>query len=77
MEWPETDHSRPEACPEAGASDEELLSAFLSGDRDMFAHLVQRYEGPLYGFICRLTGRPGDAADLFQETFLRVFQHTG
>lgn len=41
----------------------------------MFGELVRRYERSLHGFVCRLTGEPGAAADLFQETFLRVFQH--
>jgi len=41
----------------------------------MFAELVRRYELPLHAFICRLTGQPGEAPDLFQETFLRVFEH--
>ena len=56
-------------------SDEELLAAFLRGEEAMFAELVRRYEEPLHAFICRLTGEPAEAPDLFQETFIRVFQH--
>ena len=56
------------------ASDEALLAGFLTGDEAMFAELVHRYERPLHGFICRLTGEPGVAADLFQETFVRVVE---
>jgi len=59
------------------ASDEALLAGFLSGDEAMFAELVHRYERPLHAFICRLTGEPAIAPDLFQETFLRVVQHAG
>lgn len=59
---------------EMHAPDAELLSAFLRGEEHMFSELVRRHERPLYGFICRLTGRPSDAADLFQETFVRVFE---
>ena len=58
-------------------SDEELLSAFMRGEREMFAELVYRYEAPLYGFICRLTGSPDRAPDLFQETFMRAFEGAG
>lgn len=54
------------------ASDEALLAGYLNGSESMFAELVHRYERPLHGFICRLTGEPGVAADLFQETFVRV-----
>jgi len=59
------------------ATDEALLAGFLRGDDAMFAELVHRYERPLHGFICRLTGEPGVAADLFQETFVRVVEKAG
>jgi len=58
-------------------TDEDALAAYLRGDAAMAGELVRRYERPLYGFLYRLTGRPADAADLFQETFLRVVQHAG
>ena len=58
-------------------SDEELLAAFLRGEEAMFAELVRRYEEPLHAFICRLTAEPGEAPDLFQETFVRVVEHAG
>ena len=64
------------ACDVPHASDERLLRGFIGGDEAMFAELVKRYEAPLYGFICRVTS-PADAPDLFQETFLRVYQHAG
>jgi len=56
-------------------SDEWLLAAFLRGEEAMFAELVHRYEQPLHAYLCRLTGQPAEAPDLFQETFVRVFQH--
>jgi len=56
-------------------SDEELLADFLRGREEMFEPLVRRYEGPLFAFIFRITGNEADAADLFQETFLRVYRH--
>ena len=40
----------------------------------MFDQLVHRYERGLYDFICRVSGDEASAPDLFQETFLRVFQ---
>ena len=60
-----------------GASDERLLSAFIEGDETMFSELVHRYEKPLYAFISRIIGETGDASDLFQETFVRVYQNAG
>jgi len=58
-------------------TDEEALAAYLGGDAAMVAELVRRYQQPLYGLLCRLTGCPADAEDIFQETFLRVIQHAG
>jgi RNA polymerase sigma-70 factor (ECF subfamily) len=55
-------------------SDEQLLSAVARGEDAMFAELVRRYERPLHAYFCRLTGQPAEAADLFQETFLRVWR---
>lgn len=58
-------------------ADEDLLRAFLDGDHDAVTSLVARYERPLYAFICRTTGRPDVAADIFQDTFVRVVRHAG
>lgn len=57
------------------AQDELLLASFIEGDETMFAELARRYEQPLYAYICRFTGSPSDAPDLFQETFIHVFRN--
>ena len=56
-------------------TDEEILCGWLEGDRSMFAMLIKRYEGPLHALLYRLSGSRSAAADLFQETFLRVFEN--
>jgi RNA polymerase sigma-70 factor (ECF subfamily) len=53
--------------------DEGLLDRARSGDRDAFAELVERYQDGLYTMALRLVGRPEDAADVVQETFLRAY----
>ena len=73
----ESDARRPTLHDETHMSDEQLLQAFLRGDGAMFHRLVRRHEVPLHAFICRVSGAGTDAADLFQETFLRVYQHAG
>jgi len=52
-------------------TDEELMIRVQAGDDGALATLMDRYKGPLYGFLNR---RAGDAAadDLFQEAWLRV-----
>jgi RNA polymerase sigma-70 factor (ECF subfamily) len=45
------------------------------GDAAAFERLLRHYERPLYGYIYRMMGsNPEDAADLLQETFLKVYR---
>ncbi len=54
-------------------ADEQLLS-LLATDLDYhFRQLVALYQQRLYGFALRLEGRPQDAEDIVQETFLRAY----
>lgn len=57
----------------AGATDEELLSAYRdTADRDAFSQLVHRYERELYSYLRRYLGDAPMAEDAFQATFLQV-----
>ena len=38
-----------------------------------FEMMMNRYKGPIFGFILRQVGDRAKAEDLFQETFLRVY----
>ncbi|MCR4398705.1 MAG: sigma-70 family RNA polymerase sigma factor [Firmicutes bacterium] len=51
---------------------EEMVRRAKAGDRSALEALISANEKRLYNFIYRLTGDPDDAADLTQETFLRV-----
>jgi RNA polymerase sigma-70 factor (ECF subfamily) len=51
-----------------------LLRRMQRGERDALTALYQRYERRLYAFCHRMVGNPDDAADLVQETFLRVIR---
>ena len=54
-------------------ADEQLLS-LLATDLDYhFRQLVALYQQRLYSFALRLEGRPQDAEDIVQETFLRAY----
>lgn len=48
----------------AGTADEQLIRA-----------LFDDHGGPLYGYALRLTGDPGRAEDVVQETLLRAWRH--
>ena len=59
---------------EAGVSDGALMARVRAGDPDAFEPLVRRYEKRLFGYFVNLVEDPATAADLAQETFLRVYR---
>ncbi|MFN8007850.1 MAG: RNA polymerase sigma factor [Terriglobia bacterium] len=56
------------------ASDTELMLKVKAGDREAFTELVRRYRKPLINFIFRFTGNSGEAEELTQDVFVKVFQ---
>jgi RNA polymerase sigma-70 factor (ECF subfamily) len=55
-------------------TDEELILAFLTGDRPAFETLFNRYREPIWGFFRRRLAEAAEAEELTQETFLAVLQ---
>jgi RNA polymerase sigma-70 factor (ECF subfamily) len=56
--------------------DEELIRLIAERqDQDAFRVLYARHTAAVYGLLCRLVGRAGDASDLMQETWLRAVRH--
>lgn len=57
------------------ANDEELFMRFVKNkDQNAFETIVKRYEPILYGYLVRYTGDANLAEDIFQETFVKVFE---
>lgn len=55
------------------ASDEDLLLSYQqTGNPDLFAELVHRYERELFSYLRRYLGDAEMAEDAFQATFLQV-----
>lgn len=50
------------------------MAQVVNGDRDAFASLVRRHLDAIHAFNSRLAGNAEDAADLAQETFLRLWR---
>ena len=55
-------------------SDHALLEATRVGDDAAFAELVGRYRNQIINFVYRMTNDFDGAADLAQETFVRVYK---
>lgn len=50
-----------------------IIQQVRAGEREAYAHLVDKYKDKLYGFLYRMTGQMQDAQDLTQEVFLKAF----
>ena len=56
--------------------DDELLRRLAhQKDEEAFRALYARHSAPVYGLLCHLAGRSGDASDLLHETWLRAVRH--
>lgn len=56
-------------------SDEELMWRAASDDLSAFGQLFDRWQPPLFAFLCRIVGDAATAEDVLQEVFLRVWEH--
>lgn len=77
-----TEEAGPIATPQSKPSyrlvddrtDEQLLSAYRTGDVPAFRTLIERYHDELMRFLIRFMGDRQAAEDVFQETFLQIHQ---
>jgi RNA polymerase sigma-70 factor (ECF subfamily) len=69
---------RPGPLAPAQLTDEEALLGYRqTGDRELFAVLVRRYQHELYSYLRRYLGNAEVAEDVFQSTFLQVHLKCG
>ena len=54
-----------------------IIRRVLAGEVDAYGALVDRYQGPIFNLMYRMTGSYEDSRDLGQETFLRAFEKLG
>ncbi|MBW1821370.1 MAG: RNA polymerase sigma factor, partial [Deltaproteobacteria bacterium] len=52
----------------------EIIQRILNGNREEFSFFVDKYQGPIYNLVYRLTGSRLDAEDLAQETFIKAYK---
>ncbi|HPC93856.1 MAG TPA: sigma-70 family RNA polymerase sigma factor [Sedimentisphaerales bacterium] len=54
-------------------TDSELLLHYMEGDEAAFGEIVNRYKNSLYAFLRQFLNRTDLVEDVFQETFLQLF----
>ncbi len=59
----------------AADDDAQLIAAFMKGDGDSFAALVDRYMPMVYKFIYRYAGNADAANDIVQDVFIKVWKN--
>ena len=56
-------------------NDEQLIAAYLEGEERALDELVRRNMKIIYNFVFRFVGNVGDAEDITQEVFVKVWRH--
>ena len=54
--------------------DSKAIRECLEGDKEAFAHIVEKYKKPAYFLALRLVGNSDDAHDLSQEAFIKAYK---
>ena len=57
--------------------DAAAVALARDGNEDAFRILVERHSRHVFRLACRMTGKPEDAEDVVQETFIRAFRQLG
>lgn len=56
-------------------TDEEIMAAIVAGDQGVYASTVRKHARPIAAYAYRMLNREGEAEDIAQETFLRLWTH--
>jgi RNA polymerase sigma factor (sigma-70 family) len=58
-------------------SDESLLAGLASGDPEVSAAFVRRFQGRVFGLAMTIVGEASMAEEVAQEAFIRAWRHAG
>ncbi len=57
--------------------EQDLVNGLREGTEEAYEALISRFQQPVYSLVHRLLNDPGDASDVVQEVFLKVFRKIG
>src|SRR5215475_11316433 len=63
------------ATPQPAVDESALVTLSREGDTQAFGELVRRHQGKIFRLAQHITGNREDAEDVFQETFLKAYEH--
>ncbi len=61
--------------PESDANDNEVVKSVRDGERELYAVIIERYQGKLFAYLYRLVGGREEAEDLLQDVFIKAFKN--
>lgn len=67
----------PECSAAAEADDQRLIASLRGGAEEAYEELLARFQQPVYTLSLRLLADEGEASDVVQEVFLKVFRNIG
>lgn len=56
-------------------TDENLVTKIISGKKELFYHIVTRYEAKLKRYILTITNRRSEVEDILQTVFLKAYKN--
>lgn len=65
------------ASSEKYSEEDCLLESLRQGTEEAYETLIVRFQQPVYNLVYRLLEDPGDASDVVQEVFLKIFRSIG
>jgi len=66
-----------ECSAAAEADDQRMIEALKAGNELAYEELLIRFQQPVYALSLRLLNDEGEASDVVQEVFLKVFRNIG
>lgn len=54
-------------------SDEQIIQRVLAGEKELFSHVLSKFQKGIFNFIFRMVGRYELATDLTQEAFMKAY----